>query len=216
MASHHIVVQGEHLSQIAEKYGFKDYRTIWDHGQNAALKAKRKNPNVLHPGDNVFVPDREPKEESRPTDQRHRFQVKVPNLKLRIVVEDQYERPIGNAPCELTIDGQIFKHTTDGKGKIEQDIPAAAGQGRLVLTTPETALDKLVVAIRIGHLDPVEEVTGQQARLTNLGYFPAPADGKDSPLFRLAVEEFQCDHALAVDGVCGPLTQAKLKSVHGC
>ena len=216
MASHHIVVQGEHLSQIAAKYGFTDYRTIWDHGQNAALKAKRKNPNVLHPGDDLFVPDREPKEEPRPTDQRHRFQVKLPELKLRLVVEDQYERPIANAPCELTIDGQIFKHTTDGKGKIEQDIPPGATGGRLVITTPETALDKLVVAIRIGHLDPVEEVTGQQGRLTNLGYFPAPTDGKDSPLFRLAVEEFQCDHALAVDGICGALTQAKLKSVHGC
>ncbi len=216
MASHHIVVQGEHLSQIAEKYGFKDYRTIWDHGQNAALKAKRKNPNVLHPGDDVFVPDREPKEESRPTDQRHRFQVKVPNLKLRIVVEDQYERPIGNAPCELTIDGQIFKHTTDGKGKIEQDIPAAAGQGRLVLTTPETALDKLVVAIRIGHLDPVEEVTGQQARLDEPRLLPRARRRQGQPALPSRRRGVPVRPRARRGRVCGPLTQAKLKSVHGC
>jgi peptidoglycan hydrolase-like protein with peptidoglycan-binding domain len=34
--------------------------------------------------------------------------------------------------------------------------------------------------------------------------------------FRSAVEEFQCDHGLTVDGDCGAQTQAKLLSVHGC
>jgi len=30
------------------------------------------------------------------------------------------------------------------------------------------------------------------------------------------VGNFQRDHGLTVDGKCGPLTQAKLKKVHGC
>jgi peptidoglycan hydrolase-like protein with peptidoglycan-binding domain len=29
------------------------------------------------------------------------------------------------------------------------------------------------------------------------------------------VQEFQCDHQLKVDGVCGPQTQAKLVDAHG-
>jgi len=33
--------------------------------------------------------------------------------------------------------------------------------------------------------------------------------------FLSAVEEFQCDNGLTVDGDCGPNTQAKLKEVHG-
>ena len=49
MATLHTVVQGEHLSRIAKQYGFTDYRVIWEHRRNAALRGKR-NPNVLFPG----------------------------------------------------------------------------------------------------------------------------------------------------------------------
>ncbi|HEY6945459.1 MAG TPA: LysM domain-containing protein, partial [Candidatus Acidoferrum sp.] len=71
MSETHIVEQGEHLSQIAKKYGFPDYKIVWDHPENADLKKLRKNPNILFPGDQVFIPDKEEKEESGPTDKRH-------------------------------------------------------------------------------------------------------------------------------------------------
>jgi hypothetical protein len=57
MAIDHTVVQGEYLSKIARNYGFSDYRTIWEHPKNAALKQARQNPNVLFPGDRLFIPD---------------------------------------------------------------------------------------------------------------------------------------------------------------
>jgi peptidoglycan hydrolase-like protein with peptidoglycan-binding domain len=59
-------------------------------------------------------------------------------------------------------------------------------------------------------------VAGQQARLSNLGYFTGDIDGTDGPEFQMAVEEFQCEQKLTVDGICGPKTQAKLKEVYGC
>ena len=63
----------------------------------------------------------------------------------------------------------------------------------------------------------MSERSGQQERLRNLGYLADPLPGDDpEELFRIAVEEFQCDHKLAVDGKCGPATQAKLRDVHGC
>jgi N-acetylmuramoyl-L-alanine amidase len=216
MSSFHTVVQGEHLSGIAKKYGFSSYKTIWDHGQNAELKKKRQNPNVLFPGDRLFIPDIEGKEESKNTEQKHRFELKTEKLKLRLVLEDQYEKPISSAPCEFHIENDVRHVTTDGKGKIEQDIPSTAESARLIIRSKETSLDDLIIPIKIGHLDPADEVTGQQARLANLGYFTGPIDGQDNPAFRLAVEEFQCDHGLPVDGICGPQTQAKLKDVHGC
>jgi hypothetical protein len=216
MASEHTVEQGEHLSRIAKRYGFSDYRTIWDHPQNAALKQKRQNPNVLNPGDRLHIPDKEVREESRSTDQKHRFQVKSHRLTLRLVLEDIYEKPIANAPCELHVESEVHQLTTDGKGKIEQDIPATADNGRLIVKSKETAIDQLVIPLKIGHLDPVAEVPGQKARLANLGYYLGAIDDRDDQELRLAVEEFQCEHALAVDGICGAQTQAKLKSVHGC
>ena len=71
-----------------------------------------------------------------------------------------------------------------------------------------------MLPIKIGYLDPVEEVSGQIGRLDNLGYFPG--DGTDEDQFKSAIEEFQCDNGLTVDGDCGPGTQAKLKEIHGC
>jgi hypothetical protein len=67
MSTNHVIEQGEHLSHLAAQYGFRDYLTIWDHPNNAALKDKRQNPNVLFPGDSVFIPDKEKKSVSRPT-----------------------------------------------------------------------------------------------------------------------------------------------------
>jgi len=226
MAPYHIVEQGEHVSRIAKKYGLSDYRTIWDHGNNDELKRTRQNPNVLFPGDRLFVPDKEQRIEARPTDHRHRFVLKTHKLRLAIVVEDMYEKPVASAPAELHVEGEVRRLTTDSQGKIEQDIPSTAENARLIVKTPETPADGVVLPVKIGHLNPVDKVSGQKGRLANLGYYFGEIDETEDPDFRSAVEEFQCDHLPSpprpngvpaeVDGVCGPKTQAKLKEVHGC
>ncbi len=216
MGNVHTVVQGEHLSGIAKKYGFASYKTIWDHAQNAEVKKKRQNPNVIFPGDRLFIPDKEVKDESGGTEKRHRFQVKAEKLTLRLVLEDLYGKPIANAQCELRVENEVFTLTTSGQGKIEQDIKPTDERAFLTIKDPQTPVNEIQIPVMIGHLDPVEEVSGQKTRLANLGYYAGRIDGQDDPAFRLAVEEFQCEHGLTVDGVCGPKTQAKLKSVHGC
>jgi putative peptidoglycan binding protein len=218
----HVVQLGEHISRIAKQYGFSDYRTIWEHGPNAALRKKRENPNVLFPGDRVVVPEKAIKEEPRPTDQRHRFQVRRRTLRLRIVLEDLARKPIAGAATELRVEGEVDRLTTDGQGLLQREIAADAETGSLEVKAPPTAVEAmpLPIPLRIGHLHPVDEVSGQTARLNNLGYFAGPFEGRsdegNKELFLSAVEEFQCDHGLAVDGKCGPATQARLKQVHGC
>jgi hypothetical protein len=71
------------------------------------------------------------------------------------------------------------------------------------------------LGLKLGHLDPVEEISGQVWRLNNLGYRAGDTTDANDSAFKSAVEEFQCDYALAVDGICGPNTQGKLKDVHG-
>ena len=95
----HIVRQGEHLSGIAAEYGYTDYRSIWNHPDNAELKRKRRNPNVLHPGDRLFIPDKELRLEPGQTEQRHRFRLKGQGLRLRVVARDAENQPIANARC---------------------------------------------------------------------------------------------------------------------
>lgn len=214
------VEQGDYLSKIAQQFGFSDYQAIWNHPDNAELKNKRKNPSVLFPGDKLTIPEKEEKQVSASTDKRHTFQVSRSDLKLRLVLEDMYEKPIAQAECELILDSETFKLTTDEKGKIEQEISPVAKGGLLIIRSRETPLNETALALRIGHLDPVEEPSGQTARLNNLGYFAGPfennKDADNQQLFLSAIEEFQCDHGLTVDGVCGPQTQAKLKDIHGC
>ena len=217
MSTVYTVQQGDHLSKIAMNFGFSDYRVIWDHPDNAALKAKRKNPNVLFPGDTLFIPDRELREESCSTDQRHRFTVRTTVPKLRLVLEDLYETPIANANCMLVVGNDVRNVTTDGSGRIEQVLPPGEDNAYLIIQDDsQTAFNFVEIPLKIGHLDPVEELTGQQARLKNLGYFFGEIGDKEDESFRAAVEEFQCDNSLTVDGICGPKTQAKLKAVHGC
>lgn len=216
MPTDYIVQQGDHLSKIASDYGFSDYRTLWNHAKNAALKSKRKNPNVLLPGDHLYIPDREVREESRSTDKRHQFKMKNPALKLNLVLEDQYQKPLANARCVLALGSELREVTTDGSGRINEHLPPGTNDASLIIQDDRTPFNAIQIPVKIGHLDPIEEVSGQQARLNNLGYFAGDETEQDELLFRSAVEEFQCDHGLKVDGVCGPNTQAKLKTVHGC
>jgi len=220
MATHHVVEQGEYLSLIARKHGFSSYLTLWDHPENSELKKKRQNPNILFPGDRLFIPDKEEKEQSGATDKRHRFVFRGQKLKLCLVLENIYAHPIADAPCTLEVESENFKLMTDGQGKIEQEIQADAQRGLLTVKDPQTPINKIVIPIKIGHLDPVEEVSGQKVRLNNLGYAAGPvddeSDDENTKRFLSAIEEFQCEHSLTVDGVCGPATQAKLKQVHGC
>lgn len=218
MSETYTVVQGDHLSRVAAQFGFADYLTIWDHASNASLKKARDNPNVLLPGDRLFIPDLEPKRETVATGKTHPFQLRIETLMLRIGLEDVLFKPLANVKCELTIDGQLFSLLTNAKGQFEHVLLPTAEKAELRIRDGATRTDDLLIPVRIGHLNPIESVTGQKARLNNLGYFAGAVDKDDERLFRSAVEEFQCDqlgHA-AVDGKCGPKTQAKLKAMHGC
>jgi N-acetylmuramoyl-L-alanine amidase len=211
----HIVKQGEYLAKIARQYGFGDFRTIWDHPENAELRAKRPSPNVLFPGDRVHIPDKREKQEPGATQEKHRFQVLVQKLLLRIALRDADRQPMANTPCELQIEGEIFTLTSDANGLIEHSIPKTAESGLLVIRDVMGGLDP-GAPLKIGHLDPIEEVTGQVARLNNLGYDAGPLDTIDESRVVSAVEEFQCDEGLSVTGRCDQETQAKLRAVYGC
>jgi N-acetylmuramoyl-L-alanine amidase len=220
MAGYYVVKQGDHLSGIADAYGFPSYKKIWNHPNNGALKALRQNPNVLFPGDSVYIPDREEQSYSKPTDARHKFTLTSQTLLLKIEMDRGYAQPIANAPCELTVDGNRFQMASDGAGRVQHDISKSAVDATLVVKDKITNHGADVpldwkLSLKIGYLDPVEEVSGQQARLSNLGYYRGDPGTTDPDEMKSAVEEFQCENNLQVDGICGPITQAKLKAVHG-
>lgn len=205
----YIVKQGDCLSSIANKYGLF-WEKIWNHPKNAKIKEKRKDPNILYPGDVLFIPDKEEKEESAPTEQRHRFKVKGVPAMLRLQFKHG-DKPRANEPYTLQIEGKIFSGTTDGEGKIKHPLPPNAKRGKLLLGEYQEEF-----LLEFGHLDPIEEVSGVQARLNNLGFDCGKIDGVLGPKTEAALIEFQKQYGLLDTGNIDEQTIAKLRQVYGC
>lgn len=231
MGTEHVVEQGQHLALIARQHGFPNWEPIWNAPENASLRDERKNPNILLPGDVLFIPDKVAKEESRATEKRHKFVVQGQKLTVRIALHGLDNKPLGGHECALVVGTDTKEFATGSDGILEREIPADADAGTLIDGGPPPSAGQVRVLreipFRIGRLDPATEVSGEVARLNNLGYTAgdvpdhalsvAEADEvKASITYRSAVEEFQCDFKLKIDGVCGRATQAKLVEVHGC
>jgi N-acetylmuramoyl-L-alanine amidase len=122
----HTVKQGDCISSIAERHGLF-WDKVWNHPKNANLQEKRKDPNVLSPGDVVFVPDKEEREASGATEQRHRFKKKGVPAKLRLRIREEPEREESReAPPETasaTDSGDSHTEEQEGNQTQRQDEP---------------------------------------------------------------------------------------------
>jgi len=199
-----IANQGDTIPNIAFATGFF-WKTIWNHPENAALKADRKNPNVLYPKDEVFVPELQTKTESRPPEKRHKFLRKGEPPKIIIKLLDEEGNPQASVDYVLDIEGKTIRGKTSADGEIETYVPGNASTGKLFLNK---GLD--VFEVLIGTLDPIDEVRGIQQRLSNLGYECYPFTGKLDRLTRDSLVNFQGDQDLPITGKPDEETKAKL------
>src|SRR5205823_4496192 len=174
------------------------------HADNADLKQLRRDPNVLLEGDVVVIPDKTPKEESCPTEQKHKFKKKgtPAKIKIRLMLDD---RPRANEPYRLAIDGTWFEGNLDGDGFLEQAIPPGAVRGVLRVGSGER-IDEYELAL--GHLDPIDTDGGVSGRLRGLGYHH-----EDDPT--PAISAFQKKEGLEVSGEVDDQTRQKLKERFG-
>ncbi len=206
----HVVAQGECLSLIAWNYGFTDWRTVYDHPGNAAFRAKRPNPNVIYPGDELYIPPVEGKDYGKGSDNKHKFVVKTEKWKFRLFMIDESGRPITDKPYKLEAAGMMpVEGYTDDEGLIETEVPADTRSGTLTFLGDE-------YQVSFGSLDPVSRVTGIQARLNNLGYHAGPVDGIVGPKTRKAVYLFQASHPdeLKATGEIDDATRKLLLEIH--
>jgi N-acetylmuramoyl-L-alanine amidase len=215
MACTHVVRQGDCLSSIAAHYGFQDWQTIYNHPSNADFRAKRTNPNVIYPGDELYIPDREVRTEACVTDQKHCFVATIPSTYLNVCVQDVTRQPLGNVPYKVLFDALELTGTTDGEGWVRQKIPASASSGSLLVWPNPADPDGTVTwRVSLGHLDPLETTSGIKARLNNLGYECGEDNDVEDEAYAAAVRRFQEEHGLEADGIPGSEVQAKLKDEH--
>jgi hypothetical protein len=203
----HTVKEGESVSSIAARYGFFD-RTLWDLPENAALKKLRTNPNVLLPGDIVFVPDKRPATYGGPTGGRHVFRRKgIPCIfRLRLFAGDQPRR---NQQYELRFDRTVRKGVTNDQGVLSEFLPPETQQGRLTIGP-----DRFECVLQFGFLDPETEFIGVQKRLWNLGFDCGVCDGSPSEKTTRALLAFQRHYGLDPTGKPDAATIAKIKTLH--
>lgn len=204
------VKQGDCFSIIAKRYGFL-LKTLWNHPSNAALQQKRKSPNVLFPGDVIFIPDNELKEENGATEQEHVFVLRADEtkLQLRMLRED---KPRSGVKFSLKIGEKTVEAETDDDGWIKETIPAAAKTGKLLLL-PGTEEEE-EYELLLGHLDPPEKKSGVADRLQNLGFF-FDFEDEDDEAVKYALEGFQGKYELTETGEADAATVNKLKELHG-
>lgn len=218
MSEVYLVEQGDCLSSIAARFGFNSYHSIYDHPDNADFKKRRPNPNVIYPGDLLYIPDLQLKQVDCPTDQVHRFCVTKPLVKLRIRVLDHERKPYKHKKYKITIDlsSQMSTGYTTAEGLAEALIPANVIDGKLQLwlTDDPEAQASIMMPLQIGHLDPADEVTGVQARLNHLGFDCGVVDGILGLKTRSALSRFQKAHELKDTGEIDEPTRDKLLELH--
>lgn len=215
MAKRHVVKAGECLPAIAERYGFGDYRLVYDAPENAELRRQRPNPSLLHPGDVVTIPEPQRKMASGPTGKQHSFVVHRPERVLRLVLKDHELKPLAGEPYELHFKSgpSIVGKSTDGAGKLEEPVPARAVEATLVC-------QGRWLTLRLGHLNPLrdvpdEAISGVQGRLRNLGYYTGPTTGTLDEYTQFAIELFQREFGLEETGKADAATLSKLEQEHG-
>jgi hypothetical protein len=202
------VQQGDCISKIAADAGLF-WETVWNDAKNSELKARRRDPNVLLPGDTVFIPKIRPRVESAGTDARHRFTRRGVPAMLRLQIQ-KLGIPRANETYTLDIDGRLTTGKLDAKGQLEIAIAPNAYQGRLVVGP-----DQQTYEFQLGTLDPSDEISGIQARLNNMGYGAGEADGILGPVTRRALRAFQKACVIQETGDADQQTVTKLREAHG-
>ena len=204
----YMVKQGDCISSIAFKYGFFP-DTIWNDSKNSKLEQDRKDPNVLKPGDEVYIRDKEEKEESCASEKKHRFKRKGVPEKLIIQFMCDGE-PRANEAYVLDIDGALSEGTTEKDGKVEIAIPPNARKGTISFRDSGDKYE-----LELGDLDPITEISGVQGRLKDLGFYDGPVDGQVSPKLCQAITAFQKSKNLEETGKLDESTRNNIQESFG-
>jgi hypothetical protein len=200
----HVVQAGEFLDKIAHRLGFPP-ELLWSDPKNAELRRARPSPNLLSPGDVLWVPrDRPRGEEPLSIGAENRFERRVPTIRVVVWLHRADGSPIADEACEVKELG--IKVTSGADGRVELLLPIHVREAALWIPSLHVAQ-----SILVGDLDPPDTQAGIKQRLANLGY------GKyhgfdDAP--GAAILLFQKDHELPQTGVADAATVLALKAAH--
>lgn len=217
MTQQHIVAQGETLLRIAKQYGYQTSKALYNHPSNAEFKALRPDPNLIYPGDKITIPPKKEKFIPLRTNSINSFVVQNEKeyFRLQIIHEDGDD--ITGKRIVITIGSQTIDTVLPSNGLIEVELnenDSLTGQVDLYLKEDQSSPSESFTA-QVGHLDPIDTLSGVQARCNLLGFDCGTVDGINGSKTKAGVRDFQYEHDLEVDGIAGAKTKAKLQQVFG-
>jgi len=119
----HTVALGDCFSSVARASGLEDYKTLYDHADNATLKGKRPNPNQLERGDVISVPPPPPPVKVK-SNKAHKFKLPKFPVNLNLVLVDEEDKPAKGIKWELAASTVKASGTTTQDGRISIGIAA--------------------------------------------------------------------------------------------
>ena len=226
----YVVKQDDTLSAIAKKHK-TTAKKIWNHSKNSKLKETRESMDVLLKGDKLWIPPPEQKDEGLKLESVNTLYVDEEHGDIKIVFL-KYGKPrkgLQYTPYfeESGISNICSALDADAMALHEVDHDEKTGK---ISLEPEkdSEIDIEEYSLRIGWLDPLDYLSGVQARLRNLGYFfdvhkwfpfessrkPYSEDEADL-LTKNAIAVFQVENGIEPTGEYNEETKNKLREVHG-
>lgn len=189
----HTVKPGDTLARIAKAAGLRQWHRLYQVPENAELRRLRPDPELLAPGDQVFVPFREPKWQLCQTNAVNEFVLERPVHRLPLRLVDTLDSPVVGARYELALGGATHEGVVPESGVITHDVDLEVQQAtlRLRVAAEHGGESELVLELEVGHLDPIEVPSGVQGRLTNLGLYEGDRDGEIGSDTEVALSRFR-------------------------
>jgi N-acetylmuramoyl-L-alanine amidase len=209
------VKQGDTIVRIADKNHFRSWEAIWNHEKNADLRAKRPNPHVLAPDDEVFIPDKDVREFTCSTDRRHTFRLRRMTQFIQVKVCDEAGQPLPGRAYEVRHGGTVLRNATDAEGFLREQIPLDVTSVEATVWLSDDPPEKVTWTLHVGHLDPISTVAGAKKRLANLGYSHGSLEDDElDDATQRGLRDFQRDQGLQVTGRLDETTRVTLEEAH--
>lgn len=216
-AGTYVVQQGDTLLRIAKAHGLSNAAEIYDHPENDAFRTLRPNPDLIYPGDEIVLPAKNENPFNAAMDVEHEFVVSQPAELCKFTLLDEDDEPYVGKRAVLRVGDQSVEQILGEDGQIGislQGLDETTGEIELYVHE-DLDEEPLKFTVSLAYMDPVDTLSGVQARCNNLGFDCGVVDGVMGRKTREGISGFQSEYGLSVDGVPGPQTQQRLAEVYG-
>jgi hypothetical protein len=172
----YVIRQGDFLAKLAYRFGF-DADSVWNDPMNAQLRQLRPDPNLLWPTDVLYIPDpsgKTPPMQSLSVGSTNTFVADVPTATITLKFADPSFASQAFTIQELP---ELTGQTSKPDGTVSFPAPVTLDTATLVFTDSGATF-----ACNLGHLDPIDTLSGVFQRLQHLGFIVESAPVKAATL----------------------------------